>query len=56
MSVEDVKKVIYKVGYAKAKEGNYSFYKDILDRIHGKALERLDLTAEITKKVISVDE
>lgn len=37
MSVDEVKEVIYKVGYAKAKEGNYQFYKDILDRIHGQA-------------------
>jgi hypothetical protein len=45
MDVEDVKKVIYKVGYAKAKEGNYQFYKDILDRIHGKAKENFDITS-----------
>jgi len=43
MDVEEVKKIIYKVGYKKAKEGNYSFYKDILDRIHGTATNKTDM-------------
>jgi hypothetical protein len=46
MAVEDVKKIIYKVGYAKAKEGNYQFYKDMLDRVHGKAEEHHDITTK----------
>ena len=37
MEVDEVYKVLYKVGYAKAKEGNYSFYKDWMDRKHGQA-------------------
>ncbi len=45
MTVEAVKEVIYKVGYAKAKEGNYAFYKDILDRIHGQAKNNMDITS-----------
>jgi len=43
MNVEDVKKIIYKVGYKKAKEGNYQFYKDILDRTHGTATNKQDV-------------
>src|ERR1035437_5930951 len=45
MSVEDVKKIIYKVGYKKAKEGDYRFYKDVLDRVHGTATIKTDVTS-----------
>ena len=45
MSQEDVYKIIYKVGYTKAKQGNYSFYKDIMDRMHGRPEEKHDITS-----------
>ena|SRR3990167_8184858 len=55
-SVDDVDKKLVRRAIIEAAAGNYSFYKDNFDRRFGKAIERLDLTAEITKKVISVDE
>jgi hypothetical protein len=54
LSVDAVKKIIYKVGYSKAKEGNYQFYKDILDRIHGQATQKIDQSTEL--KVSKLDE
>ena len=45
-SVEWAQKMVYKVGYKKSVEGNYSFYKDMLDRLHGKPEEHLDLTTK----------
>lgn len=47
MDVEDVKRIIYKVGYKQAKNGNYQFYKDILDRTHGQATQKHEVKAEM---------
>lgn len=55
MDVEDVKKVIYKVGYAKAKEGNYAFYKDMLDRIHGQATTKMEVDQKLSVNISAED-
>lgn len=41
-------------GILKAREGEYNFYKDVLDRLHGKAAEKLEVDnkGEITIKIV----
>lgn len=39
LTPDDIEQQILLVGYKKAKEGDYSFYKDILDRIYGKPVQ-----------------
>ena len=46
----DARKVLLKVAYVNARQGNYSFYKDIHDRIYGTAINRVeakDITNDI---------
>lgn len=38
------RKHLLKVAYKNAKEGNYSFYKDIHDRVYGQPRNHTDLT------------
>lgn len=40
----EVWQVLIKRGYSEAKDGNYLFYRDILDRYYGKAKDSLDIT------------
>ena len=42
MTKSEVRKLLLKVAYKHAKDGNYSFYKDIHDRIYGQALQKVD--------------
>lgn len=44
MTAEEVEEQLILVGYRKAKDGDYSFYKDIFDRVYGKALQKSDIT------------
>ena len=44
ISVSDARKILLKKAYAEAKDGNFNFYRDILDRYYGKANESLDIT------------
>lgn len=43
----EVWQVLLKRGYSEAKDGNYPFYKDILDRYYGKATENLKLSGSL---------
>ena len=52
----EARKILIKKAYGEAKDGNFQYYKDITERVYGKVPDALDITAEITKKVISVDE
>ena len=36
---EEVELELIKVGYKRAKDGDYSFYRDAMDRIHGKPVQ-----------------
>jgi predicted CopG family antitoxin len=45
ISPSEVWSVLIKKAYFEAKEGNYLFYKDILDRYFGKPREKIDITA-----------
>lgn len=38
---DDVDEQLLAVAFKQAKDANYQFYKDIHDRVHGKAVERL---------------
>jgi hypothetical protein len=40
------RKHLLKVAYKNAKEGNYSFYKDIHDRIYGQPKSHTDITTQ----------
>jgi len=43
-------------GILSARAGDYRFYKDVLDRLLGTAQNNVNISGEITKKVISIDE
>jgi hypothetical protein len=51
LSVEDVEHVLIESGYDRAMEGNYRFYRDILDRRHGKPTEHgeVKISGELTQ-------
>lgn len=36
---DQVEEELLKVGYKRAKDGDYSFYRDAMDRIHGKPVQ-----------------
>jgi len=48
ISPEEVEEQLMLVGYKKAKDGDYSFYRDLMDRIHGKAPQVINLDADVT--------
>jgi len=39
ISPEEVEEQLLLVGYKKAKDGDYSFYRDLMDRVHGKPVQ-----------------
>lgn len=45
MTRSEARKLLLKVAFKHAKEGNYSFYKDIHDRIYGTATNKVDVTS-----------
>lgn len=47
ISEDEVEMQLLLTGYKKAKEGEYSFYKDIHDRIYGKAPQTIELSADL---------
>ena len=55
-SPEELEEEIVSAGLLNARKGNYQFYKDVLDRIHGTAQNNVNVSGEITSKIISVDE
>lgn len=46
LTPDEIEEQLILVGYKKAKEGDYQFYKDLHDRIHGKAPATIDLTTK----------
>lgn len=44
LTPEEIDEQLLLVGYKRAKEGDYSFYRDAMDRIHGKPLQHTDIT------------
>lgn len=45
LTPEDIDEQLLLVGYKRAKEGDYSFYRDAMDRIHGKPMQPTDITS-----------
>lgn len=41
---EDIDEQLLAVAYKKAKDGDYQFYRDIFDRVHGKPQQSVDVT------------
>lgn len=56
MTRSEARKILLKKAFAEAKEGNFSFYKDIHDRIYGKAIERHELTGKDGKDLFNPTE
>lgn len=54
ITADEVEEQILLVGYKKAKEGDYNFYRDMLDRVHGRATQPTDITTGGEK--INVDD
>lgn len=48
----EARKLLLKVAFKNAKEGNYSFYKDIHDRIYGQATAKNEHTGKDGKDLI----
>jgi hypothetical protein len=47
LTPDEIEEQLILVGYKKAKDGDYQFYKDLHDRIHGKAPQTINLDADI---------
>lgn len=47
-SPEELEDEIISSGILNARKGNYQFYKDVLDRLHGTALQKVENKTEIT--------
>jgi len=51
---EQVEEKINEVGLLKAMKGDYSFYKDVQDRLHGRSLEKSEVKLELPKPLLDV--
>ncbi len=47
ISFSDARKILLKKAYSEAKNGQFNFYKDIIDRYYGKAEDNLKLTGDL---------
>lgn len=54
ITVEEVDEQLVLTGYKKAKEGDYSFYRDTMDRLHGRPVAPVDITTG-GEKINTVD-
>lgn len=52
MTRSECRKLLLKVAFKNAKEGNYSFYKDIHDRLYGQAVSKTEHTGKDGKDLI----
>ena len=50
-SPEDLEVELISSGFTQARKGNYQFYKDMLDRLHGQAVARTEQTNEKKENV-----
>lgn len=46
ITVDEIEQQILLVGYKKAKEGDYQFYRDLFDRLYGKPQQSIDHTSK----------
>lgn len=54
LTPEEVEEQILLVGYKKAKEGDYQFYRDLFDRIYGKPLQKQETDVTTNGKDLNV--
>lgn len=47
MTPQQVDEQLLAIGFKKAKEGDYPFWRDIHDRLYGKAQQTIDLNADV---------
>lgn len=45
---EDIEDELLSIAYQRARKGDFQFYKDILDRVHGKAVQEIKQTTDLT--------
>ncbi len=53
---EEIEVMLHSKGLAEALKGNYQFYKDDLDRLHGTAQNNVNISGELVSKIVSIDE
>ena len=51
ITADEVEEQLIKVGIKKAREGDYSFYRDTFDRVYGKPQQSLDVTTQGEKVI-----
>lgn len=51
LTPEEIDEQLLLVGYKRAKEGDYSFYRDAMDRIHGKPMQPTELDVKGTLSI-----
>lgn len=55
MTPEEIDEQLLAVGFKKAKEGDFQFYKDIHDRVHGKAVQPTELKGNIEVEIKKIN-
>lgn len=53
---EELENIIEQVGIAKAMQGDFKFFQDFRDRVHGKPVQRNELTGAGGKDLIPTEE
>jgi len=46
LTPQEIDEQLFAVGFKKAKEGDYAFYRDLHDRLYGKPVQHTDLTTK----------
>jgi len=52
---EDIDEQLLAVAYKKAKAGDYQFYRDIHDRVHGKPQQDIELGGEVKVQITGIN-
>lgn len=47
LTPQEIDEQLFAVGFKKAKEGDYQFYRDLHDRLYGKAPQTINVDADI---------
>lgn len=55
-TAEELEEEILSKALVSARAGDYRFYKDLLDRLYGTAQNNVQISGELTKKIIEIDE
>jgi ribosome biogenesis GTPase A len=54
MTKSEARKLLLKVAFKQAKDGNFNFYKDIHDRIYGQPKGNVDITSGDEKITLNI--